>query len=359
MMRCFISLLLVAVATAELAPLLENSEPIQGKYIIKLNEEFDVDELAVTVRLSGGKVGAIMRDAIYGFAAELEDDILDIVRRLPAVEYVEQDGVYRTQVTWGLDRVDQRSLPLNNKYSSHNGAGSGKTVYVIDTGVRATHNDFGGRAKQSVNYATGNNEDCNGHGTHCAGTVGSKTYGVAKSVQIRGVKVLNCLGTGSNSGIINGINYVINAAKSSSNLVASMSLGGGASTSLDNAVKNLVNAGVPTAVAAGNDNKNACNYSPARASSAITVGATDSSDKRSSFSNYGSCLDIFAPGTSITSTWYTSNSATKTISGTSMACPHVAGAIACYGSSSKMLANTSNNKISNAGSGSTNKLLYV
>eukprot|EP00057_Strongylocentrotus_purpuratus_P024046 XP_011678520.1 PREDICTED: proteinase R-like [Strongylocentrotus purpuratus] len=359
MMRFFISLLFVAVATAELAPLLENSEPIPGKYIIKLNEEFDVDEMAATVRLSGGNVGNIMRDALYGFAAELEDDILDIVRRLPAVEYVEQDGVYRAQVTWGLDRVDQRSLPLNNRYSSHNGAGSGKTVYVIDTGVKDSHNDFSGRAKQVVNYAGGSNADCNGHGTHCAGTVGSNTYGVAKSVQIRGVKVLNCLGSGSNSGVISGINYVINAARSSSNLIASMSLGGGASTSLDNAVKNLVSAGVPTAVAAGNDNKNACNYSPARASTAITVGATDKTDKRSSFSNYGSCLDIFAPGTSITSTWYTSNSATKTISGTSMACPHVAGALACYGTSSKMLANTSNYKISNTGSGSPNKLLYV
>ncbi|XP_784875.2 uncharacterized protein LOC579680 [Strongylocentrotus purpuratus] len=359
MMRCLISLLLVAVATAELAPLLKNSEPIQGKYIIKLNEEFDVDEMAATVRLSGGKVGSIIKDALYGFTAELEDDILDIVRRLPAVEYVEQDGVYRSQVTWGLDRVDQRSLPLDNRYSSHNGAGSGKTVYVIDTGVRATHNDFSGRAQQVANYAGGNNEDCNGHGTHCAGTVGSNTYGVAKSVQIRGVKVLNCFGSGSTSGIVNGINYVINAARWNSNLIASMSLGGGASTSLDNAVKNMVNAGVPTAVAAGNDNANACNYSPARESTAITVGATDSNDRRSSFSNYGSCLDIFAPGTSITSTWHTSNSATNTISGTSMACPHVAGALACYGSSSSMLSNTSNNKISNVGFGSTNKLLYV
>eukprot|EP00057_Strongylocentrotus_purpuratus_P000763 XP_001182830.3 PREDICTED: proteinase R-like [Strongylocentrotus purpuratus] len=228
MMRFFISLLLVAVATAELAPLLENSEPIPGKYIIKLNEEFDVDEMAATVRLSGGKVGAIFRDAIYGFAAELEDDILDIVRSIPAVEYVEQDGVYRTQVTWGLDRVDQRSLPLDNKYSSHN--------------------------------------DCNGHGTHCAGTVGSNTYGVATSVQIRGVKVLGCYGTGSNSAIISGVNYVTNIAKSTNNLVASMSLGGGASTSLDNAVKSMINAGVPTAVAAGNSNKDACTTSPARLS---------------------------------------------------------------------------------------------
>ncbi|XP_011674888.2 uncharacterized protein LOC753919 [Strongylocentrotus purpuratus] len=359
MMRYFISLLLVAVATAELAPLLENSEPIPGKYIIKLNEEFDVDEMAATVRLSGGKVGAIFRDAIYGFAAELEDDILDIVRSIPAVEFVEQDGVYRTQVTWGLDRVDQRSLPLDNKYSSHNGKGSGKTVYVIDTGVRATHNDFGGRAKQVANFAGGNNADCNGHGTHCAGTVGSNTYGVAKSVQIRGVRVFGCGDTGSTSDIIAGVNYVTNIAKSTSNLIASMSLRGGASTAMDNAVKSMINAGVPTAVAAGNDNKNACNYSPARLSNAITVGATTNQDKRWSSSNYGSCLDIFAPGASITSTWYTGNSATNTISGTSMACPHVAGAIACYGSSSKMMANTSNNKISDIKSGSPNKLLYV
>ncbi|XP_041453289.1 aqualysin-1-like [Lytechinus variegatus] len=356
-MHVFLALMFVAAATAELAPLLKNSEPIPGKYIIKLRDDFNIDEIASTVRLSGGKVGNLFRNVLHGFAAELSDEVLDIVRGLRAVEYVEQDGVYRTQVTWGLDRIDQRSLPLDNSYSPR-GTGSGYTVWVIDTGVRDTHNDFGGRAKQVVNYAGGSNDDCNGHGTHCAGTVGSNTYGVATKVSIKGVKVLNCLGSGSNSGVISGVDYV--KAKAGSKDVASMSLGGGISTALDNAVKDLISSGVPTAVAAGNDDANACYSSPARASTAITVGATDSNDKRSSFSNYGNCLDIFAPGTSITSTWYTSNSATRTISGTSMACPHVAGAITLYSkSTSSMLASVSSNKISDVGSGSPNKLLYV
>ncbi|XP_071480266.1 aqualysin-1-like [Diadema antillarum] len=242
------------------------------------------------------------------------------------------------------------------------GTGSGYTVYVIDTGIRDTHEEFGGglrgRAKQLVNYAGGSNEDCNGHGTHCAGTVGSNTYGVATGVEIRGVKVLNCLGSGSNSGVISGVDYVRKNA--GSNSIASMSLGGGVSTSLDTAVTNLIISGVPTAVAAGNDNANACYYSPARVSSAITVGATTKQDRESSFSNYGSCLDIYAPGSSIKSTWYTSDTATRTLSGTSMACPHVAGAIALYGGkTSSMINNASKEKLTGCGSGSPNKLLYV
>ncbi|XP_041483645.1 aqualysin-1-like [Lytechinus variegatus] len=356
-MHVFLALMFVAAATAELAPLLKNSEPIPGKYIIKLRDDFNIDEIASTVRLSGGKVGNLFRNVLHGFAAELSDEVLDIVRGLRAVEYVEQDGVYRTQVTWGLDRIDQRDLPLNNGYSPR-GTGSGYTVWVIDTGVSASHNDFGSRATQVVNFAAGSNSDCNGHGTHCAGTVGSSTYGVAKSVTIKGVKVLNCIGSGTNSGVISGVDYV--KYYSGSNDVASMSLGGGISTALDTAVEQLISSGVPTAVAAGNDDANACLSSPARVSTAITVGATDSSDYRSYFSNYGGCLDIFAPGSSITSTWHTSDSATNTISGTSMACPHVAGAITLFGkSTSSMLSSASSNKISDVGSNSPNKLLYV
>jgi len=355
-MRAFIALLLVAVASAELAPLYKNSEPIQGKYIVKLRKEFDLDEVTSTVRISGGRVGNLFKRAIYGFAAELSDKVLELVRNLPAVEYVEQDGIYRTQVTWGLDRIDQRYLPLDNNYSP-SGTGSGYTVWVIDTGVRDTHNEFGNRAQQVVNFAGGRNEDCNGHGTHCAGTVGSSTYGVATGVQIRGVKVLGCLGSGSTSGIVSGCEYVIQ--NGGSNSIASMSLGGGASYTTDQAVANMVAAGIPTAVAAGNEDQDACNVSPAREPTAITVGATDSSDRRSSFSNYGSCVDIFAPGSSITSTWIDSDSDTKTISGTSMACPHVAGALALYGmDSGSMLASASFYKISDV-QGSPNKLLFV
>ncbi|XP_063970905.1 aqualysin-1-like [Lytechinus pictus] len=356
-MHVFLALMFVAAATAELAPLLENSEPIPGKYIIKLRDDFNIDEIASTVRLSGGKVGNLFRNVLHGFAAELSDEVLDIVRGLRAVEYVEQDGVYRTQVTWGLDRIDQRNLALDNNYSPR-GTGSGYTVWVIDTGVSDTHYNFGGRASQVVNYAGGSNSDCNGHGTHCAGTVGSNTYGVATGVTIKGVKVLNCFGSGTNSGVISGVDYVRYYSGNSD--IASMSLGGGISTALDTAVGNLISSGVPTAVAAGNDDANACLYSPARVSTAITVGATDGSDYRSYFSNYGSCVDIFAPGSSITSTWHTSNTATNTISGTSMACPHVAGAIALYSkSTSVMLTNASSGKISDVGTNSPNKLLYV
>jgi len=355
-MRAFIALLLVAVASAELAPLIKNSEPIQGKYIVKLREEFDLDEITSTVRVSGGRVGMLFKRALYGFAADLSDKVLDVVRSLPAVEYVEQDGVYRSQVTWGLDRVNQRNLPLDNFYSPSS-TGSGYTVWVIDTGVRDTHNEFGNRAQQVVNFAGGRNEDCNGHGTHCAGSVGSSTYGVATGVQIRGVKVLGCLGSGSTSGIVSGCEYVIQ--NGGSNSIASMSLGGGASYTTDQAVANMVAAGIPTAVAAGNENQDACNVSPAREPTAITVGATDSSDRRSSFSNYGSCVDIFAPGSDITSTWINNDSDTKTISGTSMACPHVAGALALYGmNADSMLANASFYKISDI-QGSPNKLLFV
>ncbi|XP_041453349.1 aqualysin-1-like [Lytechinus variegatus] len=357
-MQAFIALILVAATTASIAPLYKNTEPIPGKYIIKLRDDFDIDEVASTVRLSGGKVGFLFRHVLHGFAAELKDDILDIVRRIPAVEYVEQDGVYRTQVTWGLDRCDQRNLPLDNKYDPKGDAGNGITAYIIDTGIKSSHSDFGGRVKEVHNLLNDRKEDCNGHGTHCAGTVGSNTYGVAPGVQLVGVKVLDCYGAGSTSTVIAGVDLVAEKATSGKS-VASMSLGGGASRTMDNAVEDLISKNVPTAVAAGNDNKDASNYSPARVESAYTVGATDSSDRRSSFSNYGAKVDLFAPGTSITSTWINNNWDTKTISGTSMATPHVAGAIAINQCDcAQMMSDCSNFKIDDC-QGAPNKLLYV
>lgn len=310
--------------------------------------------------------------AINGFV--LQSDSVKHVEALlkdPRVDYIEADqivsiGATQNNATWGLDRIDQANLPLDTTYT-YDYDGTGVNAYVIDTGVRITHNQFGNRGYSgytAINDGNGSN-DCNGHGTHVAGTIGSTTYGVAKDVRIYAVRVLGCNGSGSNSGVIGGVDWV--ASNHVKPAVANMSLGGGASTALDNAVNSVVSQGVTMVVAAGNDNSNACSYSPARAASAITVGSTTSSDSRSSFSNYGSCLDIYAPGSSITSTWSTSNTATNTISGTSMASPHVAGVAALYldefpnASPSQVEAAIENaaipNKVTDARSGSPNLLL--
>ncbi|WP_308042458.1 S8 family peptidase [Micromonospora sp. PLK6-60] len=320
----------------------------------------------------GGSVAATYSAALTGFAAKMSEQQARRLAADPAVAYVEQDQVLTVQATqtnppsWGLDRIDQRSLPLNSSYTYPNTA-TNVRAYIIDTGIRTTHNDFGGRATWGTNTVDSNNTDCNGHGTHVAGTVGGAAYGVAKGVRLIAVKVLNCSGSGTTTGVINGVNWVTaNAVKPA---VANMSLGGGASTTLDNAVTNSINSGVTYAVAAGNSNANACNSSPARAAAALTVGATTSTDARASYSNYGSCLDIFAPGSSITSAWYNSNTATNTISGTSMASPHVAGAAALVlganpSYSPSQVASTLTSKattgvVTSPGTGSPNRLLFV
>lgn len=288
------------------------------------------------------------------------------------VAYVEEDGIVsinatQSNATWGLDRVDQRDLPLDGDYVYNTAAGNVHT-YIIDTGVLGSHNEFSGRmgnGYSAINDGRGWT-DCNGHGTHVAGTVAGSTYGVAKGATVHAVRVLGCRGSGTNSGVIAGMDWVAQNAQFPA--VANMSLGGGASSSIDDAVSNMRNAGVTVVVAAGNDNQDACNASPARSSAAITVGSTTSSDSRSSFSNFGTCVDIFAPGSSITSAWYTSDSSTNTISGTSMASPHVAGIAALYLADNPSAApsqvenaiynSASVNKISNVGSGSPNLLAY-
>ncbi|MEU7570675.1 S8 family serine peptidase [Micromonospora sp. NPDC049240] len=319
----------------------------------------------------GGSVATVWSAALTGYNAKMS---IGQARRLaadPAVAYVEQDRrvtVQGTQTgaTWGLDRIDQRSLPLNSTYTYPNTA-TNVRAYIIDTGIRTTHSQFGGRATWGTNTVDSNNTDCNGHGTHVAGTVGGSTYGVAKGVRLIAVKVLNCSGSGSTAGVVNGVNWVTsNAVKPA---VANMSLGGGVSTTLDNAVANSISSGITYALAAGNSNANACNSSPARVASAITVGSTTSTDARSSFSNYGTCVDIFAPGSSITSSWNSSDSATNTISGTSMASPHVAGAAALVLSAnpsytpaqvaSYLTSNATTGKVTSPGTGSPNRLLFV
>ncbi|XP_072033252.1 aqualysin-1-like [Amphiura filiformis] len=285
---------------------------------------------------------------------------------LDGVDFVEEDGIAYTQAvaSWGIDRVDQRNLPLDNTYTAPR-SGSGTTVYIIDTGLRHSHNDFGGRASYHWDYQPSNGgEDCNGHGTHCGGTASGSTYGLAGGSMLKSVRVLSCQGSGSWTDVISGIESV---GQASGMRVGSMSLGGGSNSGVDDAVEAAVANGAVISVAAGNSNANACNYSPAGAPSAITVGSTTSTDARSSFSNYGACVDLFAPGSSITSAWHTSDSASNTISGTSMACPHVSGGAALLlarGVSAGAVHDTIVNEatsgvVSNPGRNSPNLMLYV
>ncbi|HSV76600.1 MAG TPA: S8 family peptidase [Bacteroidales bacterium] len=267
-----------------------------------------------------------------GFSATLTDEELLRLREDERVVYIEPVrrvtiASTQTNATWGLDRVDQRNLPLNRTYT-WNGTGAGVWVFVFDTGIRYSHVEFGTRAFFGFDAFGGNGSDGNGHGTHVAGTIGGNTFGVAKSANLVSIRVLNNAGSGTTSGIIAGMDWV--AANHIKPAVANMSLGAPASTTVDNAVTRLFNAGVPVIVAAGNSNLDACGFSPARAARAFSVGSTTSTDARSSFSNFGSCVELFAPGSSITAAWHTSNTATNTISGTSMAAPHVAGAAAIF-----------------------------
>jgi subtilisin family serine protease len=344
---------------------------IDGSYIVVLEDGANPRAVAA---VAGVTPAHVYEHALTGFAAQLNAGQVTAIRQLAGVRYVEEDQEFTADATqtmsaggglWGLDRIDQRSLPFSGSYT-YNTTASTIYAYVIDTGIYTSHTQFGGRAANVYDAFGGNGQDCNGHGTHVAGTIGGATYGVAKSARLRGLRVLNCSGSGSTSGIIAAVDWLRNNRINPA--VANMSLGGGYSSALNTAVNNLANSGVFMAVAAGNSSANACNASPASAAQAFTTAASTKTDARASYSNYGSCVDAYAPGSSVLSSWIGGSTATRTISGTSMASPHVAGVAALYKArngnvssatiDSWLKNNATTNRISGNPSGTPNRLLY-
>ena len=362
------------------------SRPIPGHYIVVFKDSVSdvrTEALALT-QIHGGQIQHVYAHAIKGFAATLPDAAVQALQSNPKVDYVEQDQAVslqetpaaqsENQATWGLDRIDQVTRPIDSVYS-YNYTGAGVNAFIIDTGIRADHVEFTGRIKSGYNVApdsagvvdSTNTADCNGHGTHVSGTTGGTVFGVAKAVTLIPVRVLDCGGSGSSSGVIAGVNWV--AASSLRPAVANMSLGMSAvSTAVNAAVAGAVGKGVTMVVAAGNSKVDACTTSPASEPSAITVGATDSNDVRASYSNFGKCLDIFAPGSSITSAWYTGSNAAAILSGTSMASPHVTGVAALALAANPaatptdvaafLTSRASANQLTSIGTGSPNLLVY-
>ncbi|MFF8830302.1 S8 family serine peptidase [Streptomyces sp. NPDC015131] len=351
---------------------------VANSYIVTLDESA-ADAGSKAGKAIAARYGATIEktytSALNGYAVELSEAQARKLAADPAVDSVVQNRVFSINGTqpsppsWGLDRIDQRALPLNQSYTYPEPAGEGVTAYVIDTGVRITHSDFGGRASYGYDAIDNDNtaQDGHGHGTHVAGTVAGSAYGVAKKAKIVGVRVLNNSGSGTTAQVVAGIDWVTrNAVKPA---VANMSLGGGVDSALDTAVRNSIASGITYAIAAGNDGRDASNSSPARVAEAVTVGSTTNTDARSSFSNYGSLVDIFAPGSSITSAWNNSDTATSTISGTSMATPHVAGAAALWLANNRsatpaqvataLTSAATTGVVGNPGTGSPNRLLYV
>ena len=355
-------------------------------YIVVYKDQTSDKELDAEVedmdKSEGVKAEHVYKSAIKGYAARLTPAALAKLKKNPNVAYIEKDQVMSINTiqsitpSWGIDRIDQVALPLSSSFT-YNATASGVDAYIIDTGILTTHQEFGGRAVggfSSIGTST-NWTDQNGHGTHVAGTVGGATYGVAKNVNLYAVRVLDGSGSGTTSGVIAGINWAI-THHTSRPAVANMSLGGGASSSLDAAVQSAVNDGIVMCVAAGNNSRNASNYSPARVSAAITVGASGAYptlgtnyDAYASYSNYGSIVDLFAPGSYISSAWYLSNTATNTISGTSMATPHVTGVAALYKSNNPaaspaaveaaLKSASTKGKITGLPTGTANNLLFT
>jgi subtilisin family serine protease len=345
-----LSAVAVASAAAAAGPVRRMAQPVRDEYVVVLKPDAAAAAAGATVtsvaadlaRVHGAAVERVFEHALRGFAARMTAAQAAALADDPRVDYVEEDGAVRldttqTDATWGLDRIDQRSLPLSTTFSYSN-TGLGVTAYVIDTGIRFTHSEFGGRATSGFDAVDGGSaDDCNGHGTHVSGTVGGATYGVAKEVSLVAVRVLNCLGAGSNAKVIAGIDWVTGDHEARATpAVANMSLGStSTSDAMDAAVRNSIASGVSYSLAAGNGNligipQDACTTSPARVTEAMTVSATNKQDKKPFWANFGDCVDWFAPGVGITSAWKTSDTATATLTGTSMAAPHTTGVAALY-----------------------------
>jgi len=365
-------------------------------YIITLNDrapwlakELDVETWLTASGVQDAKARVVYDlGAFRGFAGYFSQVQVEQIRALDGVKYVEEDGVVEILPVadgvndssavpagdWGQNRVDQRCLPLNKDFNPCANpvidcTGSQATIWIIDTGVRYTHSEFAGRAELAANFATGDpspwNGDCNGHGTHCAGSAAGKTYGIATAAKIKSVRVLSCGGSGAWSDVIQGLQFVANNQVKDNRNLASLSLGGGYNQAVNDAIEDCIAKGVIVLVAAGNNNDNACNYSPASAPKVITVGSTTTDDSRSSFSNWGKCVDVFAPGTNILSSWYLSDTATNTISGTSMATPLAAGSIALmpgFPTHDKVISDfiqtCTLDVVKNPGTDSPNRLIY-
>ncbi|MFF0479057.1 S8 family peptidase [Streptomyces sp. NPDC004284] len=358
----------------------DSADAVPGSYIVTLKQGAGFKAASAKGRNLiagyGGTVRKTFGSALNGYTATLGATEARRLAADPAVASVEQNRIVRADATqsnapWGLDRIDQTDLPLSGTYTYPDSAGSGVTAYVIDTGVRITHSEIAGRAVNGYDAVDGDSvaQDGNGHGTHVATTIAGSTYGVAKAAKIVAVRVLDNNGSGTTAGVIAGIDWATADHTAGAPAVANLSLGGGASTALDNAVKNSIADGITYAVAAGNSGTNASSSSPARVAAALTVGATNNTDAKASWSNYGSVLDLFAPGVSITAGWNTSDTATNTISGTSMATPHVAGAAAVYLAghpsatpaqvATALVNGATPNKVTSPGSGSPNRLLKI